>query len=300
MADDKKFYWIKLKTDFFDLPTIDWLLEQENGCEYVVLYQKLCLLTANNGGELSRRIGEMIIPFEPKKIAEITRFDVDTVVVALELYKRLRLIYEHENGFLHISDFESLVGAETKWAEKKRLQRGQKKDIVPGLQEGQDEDNVPDLSPESEDIVRQEIEIRDRDRDKSLEIDTELEKEKKKKGKEKAPAEAVAAPDFSETTFSDTMVEKVEAWLRYKKERREGYKPTGLAALISEIQNNVNRYGEQPVMDLIGSCMASGYRGITFDRLKSLPEVRRPDQPATVDTNNEFARLMQQNWGDDT
>ena len=181
MGETKKFYWIKLKTDFFDLPTIDWLLEQENGCEYVVLYQKLCLITANNGGELSRRIGEMIIPFEAKKIADVTRFPIDTVVVGLRLYRKLGLIYEHENGFLRISQFDDMVGSETKWAEKKRLQRGKRADNVPGLQEGQSEDIVLDPQGHSEDNVLQEIEIRDKRLEiKSLDEEIEIEKERER------------------------------------------------------------------------------------------------------------------------
>lgn len=175
----KKYYWIKLKTDFFDIPTIDWLAEQNNGYAYIVLYQKLCLLTANNGGELTRRIGEMIIPYNAKKIAEVTRFDFDTVVVALELYKRLDLIYEQSNGILRLNGIEEMVGAETKWAEKKRIQRHKKEALSVGngtvdrTKIGQSEDNVPLLS---DDNVREEY------RDKRLEIrdkriDTEIERE---------------------------------------------------------------------------------------------------------------------------
>lgn len=176
----KKYYWIKLKTDFFDLPTIDWLADQNNGYAYIVLYQKLCLLTANSGGELTRRIGEMIIPYDAKKIAEVTRFDFDTVVVALELYKRLGLIYEQNDGILRLNGIEEMVGAETKWAEKKRIQRHKKEALPAGngtpdrTKIGQSEDNVPHLS---EDNVREEI------RDKRLEIrdkrlETEIEKER--------------------------------------------------------------------------------------------------------------------------
>lgn len=46
VAKTKKYYWIKLKTDFFNLAEIDFLLGQENGCQYIVLYQMLCLQTA--------------------------------------------------------------------------------------------------------------------------------------------------------------------------------------------------------------------------------------------------------------
>ena len=61
MEKTKRYYWIKLKTDFFNLVEIDFLLSQKDGCQYIVLYQMLCLQTANNNGELASRVGEMII-----------------------------------------------------------------------------------------------------------------------------------------------------------------------------------------------------------------------------------------------
>ena len=123
MAKEKKYYWIKLKANFFDLDTIDWLLSQKNGAEYVVLYQKLCLLTANKGGEMSTEIGEMIVPYNAEKIARDTKFSFDTVVVALELFKKIGLIYEQENGILRIPYVQEVVGSETEYAQKKREYR---------------------------------------------------------------------------------------------------------------------------------------------------------------------------------
>lgn len=133
--DSKRYYWIKLKTDFFSRDTIDFLLSQNNGCEYVVLYQMLCLNTANNNGQLATNIGEMIVPYDVEKIARDTKyFTEDTIRVALELYKQLGLIYVGDNNLLQIAEFNELVGSETSWAEKKRIyrekQKGQLKDIV--------------------------------------------------------------------------------------------------------------------------------------------------------------------------
>ena len=68
MDKNKRYYWIKLKTDFFNLAEIDFLLSQKDGCQYIVLYQMLCLQTANNNGELSSRFGEIIIPFNVDKM----------------------------------------------------------------------------------------------------------------------------------------------------------------------------------------------------------------------------------------
>ena len=126
MSEPKKYYWIKLKTNFFNKDEIDFLLSQKNGCEYIVLYQMLCLLTANNDGEMATKVGEMIVPYNIEKIVRDTKyFDTDTVVVAIELFKKLGLIYQEENKSLKISGFNELVGSESanKEAVKKREYR---------------------------------------------------------------------------------------------------------------------------------------------------------------------------------
>ena len=121
---EKKYYWIKLKNTFMTSDSVDFLMSQKNGSDYVVLYQMLCLLSINTNGELERKVGEIIIPYDAEKIQRDCKyFKIDTVVVALGLYKKLGLIYEQNDGSLRISNFDNLVGGETKWAEKKRITR---------------------------------------------------------------------------------------------------------------------------------------------------------------------------------
>lgn len=155
---NNRFYWIKLKTNFFNREDIDFLLSQKNGAEYVVLYQMLCLNTANNNGRLETKMGEIIIPYNADKIVRDCKyFDIDTVNVAMSLYKRLGLIYEEEqDGVLKIADYEDMVGSESKWAEKKRLYRENQKK----LECSYNKDNVGDIKGDN---VRQEY------RDKSIE-----------------------------------------------------------------------------------------------------------------------------------
>lgn len=163
MENNKRFYWIKLKTNFFSREDIDFLLSQKNGCEYVVLYQMLCLNTANNDGRLESKIGELLVPYNADKIVRDCKyFDIDTVNVAMTLYRKLGLIYEEENeGVLKISNYDDMVGSETKFAQQKRLYREKKKllqcntDVTESNQ-----DNVED---KVKDNVRQEY------RDKSIE-----------------------------------------------------------------------------------------------------------------------------------
>lgn len=167
MSEQKRYYWIKLKTDFFNQEAIDLLLSQPNGCQYVVLYQMLCLNTANNNGEMTSRVGEMIVPYNIDKIVRDTKyFDHDTVTVALELFKRLGLIYQEDNGILRITDSVKMVGHESASREaiKKREYRMRKK------LEDKNGDNVRTNCP---------TEIENRDRVKRLDID--INKENKKK-----------------------------------------------------------------------------------------------------------------------
>ena len=118
-----RYYWIKLTDRFLESDTVDFLMSQKDGANYVVLYQMLCLKSVNNNGVLARQIGELIIPYDEEKITRDCKyFNIDTVRIALELYKRLGLVYEQEDGILRIADFERLIGSQTISAEKKQLQ----------------------------------------------------------------------------------------------------------------------------------------------------------------------------------
>lgn len=119
---DKKFYWLKLKTEFMTGDVIDFLMSQKNGANYVVLYLTICTKTINTQGELATKLGDVLIPYDIDKIQRDCKwFDRDTIIVAMELFKKLGLLYEQENGIIKIVDFENIVGSETYWAKQKRI-----------------------------------------------------------------------------------------------------------------------------------------------------------------------------------
>lgn len=103
------------------------MMSQKDGANYVVLYQMLCLKTINTGGRFSRTIGEIVIPYDVSKIQRDCKwFSLDTIRVALELYKRFGLVYEEQDGTLVITDHHNLVGSETDFAQQKRDQKIEK------------------------------------------------------------------------------------------------------------------------------------------------------------------------------
>ena len=123
MATGKRYYWIKLRETFMTSDVVDFLMSQTDGANYVVLYQMLCLKTINTAGRLARTIGEIVIPYDVNKIQRDCKwFTVDTIRVALELYKKFGLVYEDVDGTLVMTGHNEMVGSETNWAMQKRHQ----------------------------------------------------------------------------------------------------------------------------------------------------------------------------------
>lgn len=206
MATGKRYYWIKLKETFMTSDAVDFLMGQPGGANYVVLYQMLCLKTINTGGKLQRHIGEVIIPYDEAKIQRDTKwFSIDTVRIALNLYKALGLVYQDQDGTLALADYENLVGSETDWAVKKRRQAL--------------ESNSPELPPPGGESggenfpIDIEKEIRDRDQRIEKEKDTEIEKENGEEGTAAETAAVLTLPlnDGSEYPISPDYIAEMQA-----------------------------------------------------------------------------------------
>lgn len=160
MANNKRFYWLKLKENFFEEDTISWLEEQENGKEYCLFYLKLCLKSLKTDGILIRNVGELLVPYDIKKLAEMTHTDIDTARVSMEIFEKIGLIQILENGEIYLTQLENMVGSETTKAETMRRLRSQKK--IEG-------NIVTKMLPRE----------RVRERDKEIEKDIEIELEDK-------------------------------------------------------------------------------------------------------------------------
>lgn len=236
--ESKRFYWIKLKTDFYsdDNGAVAFLLGQPNGANYVVIYQMLCLMSANKNGELAYNVGEIIVPYDIDKIArECKYFSRDTIITALNLYKQLGLIYQSQDGMLVVSNVEEMVGSETEWAQKKRLQRERSRarelpeNIVDNVDDSEDNyddgerDNAEDIEEDNEvdnnkdiggdnrgdnerTLSDKRLEIRDKRleiRDKSIDMQVSKKVSKKEKDNNKTPCACAHARDSYEDIFKE-------------------------------------------------------------------------------------------------
>jgi len=168
MATGKRYYWIKLKEAFMTSDAVDFLMGQPDGANYVVLYQMLCLKTINTGGKLERHIGEVIIPYDEAKIQRDCKwFPIDTVRVALNLYKALGLVYQDRDGVLALADYDNLVGSETDYAAKNRRIRASQQALSDGhnVSDGVSENVSTDIETDIRDQIS-EKESRDQSTEK--------------------------------------------------------------------------------------------------------------------------------------
>lgn len=122
-------------------------------------------------------------------------------------------------------------------------------------------------------------EANDKQTGSKLEANCKQTGSKKEKEKEKEKEYECTPPTPSLDGCGEELRSAYADWLRYKQERREGYRPTGMKSLETQVRGAAKTYGEASVCALIRECMASGYRGILFDRLGRC-NGRRDNAPA--------------------
>ena len=157
---EKKYYWLKLKRDFFKRHDIRIIESMPNGKDYILFYLKLLLESVDHEGAL--RFSETI-PYNEDMLSVVTNTNVDVVRSAMKLFVELGMMEILDDCTIYMNEVQALIGSETRWAEKKRAYRLK-------------EDNVLSLSSSRPPDVRQEIEI-----EKELELEKELEVKKRAK-----------------------------------------------------------------------------------------------------------------------
>ena len=103
--------------------------------------------------------------------------------------------------------------------------------------------------------------------DKQEQPASEKEKEREKEKENECYPPTPFSKIIASYSFSEPLMAKTTAWLKYKSERRGSYKEQGLKSLLTQIQKNAAKYGEQAVIDLMEQCMAANWAGIIWDRL---------------------------------
>ena len=179
MADNRKYYYLKLKESYFDDDAIVLLESMPDGILYSDILLKLYLKSLKNGGKLQL---DENIPYTAQMIATLTRQQVGTVERALGIFQQLGLVEQLHGGLLYMTDIELMIGQSSTEAERKRAARLANKALPPPRTNG---GHLSDIRPPE------------------IELEKEIEIEKEREGETGHPAPA-AYGRYNNVILTDT------------------------------------------------------------------------------------------------
>ncbi|AZR98213.1 phage replisome organizer N-terminal domain-containing protein [Streptococcus suis] len=158
MADNKKYYYLKLKDNFFESDEAIILESMPDGYIYSNILLKLYLRSLKNNGIL---MFNDLIPYNAQMLATITRHHVGVIEKAIQIFQQLRLIEILDNGAIYMTNIQNFVGKSSTDADRKRAEYNKIK-------------RVGEISTIETDKTPPEIEI---EKDIKLDIDLDINKD---------------------------------------------------------------------------------------------------------------------------
>ena len=195
MSDNRKYYYLKLKENYFDDDSIVLLESMQDGVLYSNILLKLYLKSLKHGGRLQL---DEDIPYTAQMIATITRQQIGTVERALQIFLKLGLVEVLESGTFYMSNIELLIGQSSTEAERKRAARLQNKALSAPRTNG---GHLSDIRPPE------------------IELEKEIEIEKEREGETGHPAPAAYGRYnnviLTDTELSGLKTELTDKWEYY-------------------------------------------------------------------------------------
>lgn len=167
MADNKKYYYMRLKENFFDSDEMIILENMDNkeGIVYSNILLKLYLRSLKNEGRL---MFNDRIPFNSQMLATIVRHPVGVVEKALKAFIDLGLVEIMDNGAIYMLDIQNFIGKTSTEADRKKIYRAKISSEKETLK------LVGQMSGQTSDVRTPELEI---ELEKEIKIESESEKE---------------------------------------------------------------------------------------------------------------------------
>lgn len=165
---DKRYFWLKLKRDFFKRGDIQIIEALPNGKDYILFYLKLLCESVDNNGQL--RFSEQI-PYNEQMLSTITNTNVDIVRSAIKIFTELGMMEILDDGTFFMNEVEKMLGSETYWAKQKRIQKANKNKNV---------GNFPIESNKSP-TIKSKSKSKSIDKELDIELDKELDTDLKSK-----------------------------------------------------------------------------------------------------------------------
>ena len=158
MGDNKRYYWLKLKDDFFDSRKMKKLRKVAGGDTYTIIYLKLQLLSINNEG---------VIEFEgtDEDIYHQLALDIDEEIDDIKMtlaFCNANDLIDYVDDDVFLNEVPDLIGSESQSARRVRKHRKKKKALQSNTQVLQGNTDVTKCNTEQEQDIEQEQERREK------------------------------------------------------------------------------------------------------------------------------------------
>ena len=272
MSENKKYYWLKLKDNFFNQLVIKKLRKMEHGDTCVIVYLKMQLLAMQNEGVLNYKgigcdmLEELMLQLDEKE---------EYVIMTLEYLQKAGVL-EMSNNEYTILNIVDVVGKETNSTQRVQKHRANKSKLLEYDESVTDDgiDETSNVTNETNDVTDNETDnVTNNETNETLHCNTEkekdIEKEKEKNKKEKG----LFLEYCEQLCFSKNMIKAVSNWMDYKKEKNQSYKSKGLKTLLNQLYNYQKEYGEEAVINAIEQAMSNNWQGIVWGSLSKQKNV---------------------------
>lgn len=266
MADNKKYYYMRLKENFFDSNELTVLESMQDGYLYSNILLKLYLRSLKDNGKL---MFNDRIPYNAQMIATITRHQVGTVEKALRIFQEMGLIEILDNGAIYMLDIQQFIGKSSTEADRVRTYR-------------MEIENQKLIGVQMYDKRTPEIEI---DIDKELDIEIEEEKEIKKK--------ETFVSLIDDYTSNPSLVSVLKEYVEMRK-KMKGYTTGALKRNLSTLSSLAT--SDDTKIAIVDQTIEHGWK--SFYELKVqpkskeiIPEWTKEEEP-TKDDHLERLRVM--------
>ncbi len=120
MTENRRFYYLKLKENFYNSETMVILESMQDGLLYSNLLLKMYLMSLKSNGVL---LLNDYLPHTVQTIATFTRHQVGTVERALKIFQEFGLVEILTDGAYYMSDIQLLIGQSSSEGERKKKER---------------------------------------------------------------------------------------------------------------------------------------------------------------------------------
>lgn len=241
MANDKKYYWLKLKDDFFRDKKMKKLRNIAGGDTYTIIYLKMQLLSLKNSGVL---IFENVEDTFEEEIALEIDEKVEDVKVCLLYLEKTGLLECKDNEYV-LPQTIDCIGSETATAERMRRSRERKKQL--------------EMSQCYTDVTNGYTEIeKDIDIEKERREEKEIEKKEEKRKAAKAATVYYPEDERLDETFKD--------FLEMRKKKRVPNTDRAITLAINKINDLAKRFDgtidNEKAIKIIEQSILSGWTSI--------------------------------------